>query len=251
MNNCYCVCTMPNTYPSYVRHWDNFEETNFKLEWVSDITQDPDFNVGFTYTEQDVKNNLNFDREVSKSHFYSGGGKRNIIWFYAHFRMMNYYLSNPNYDYYWFFDDDVRADNWVDFFKGFENVNDDFISYFVFKNEMVEDQPHVPKIDSRTHSGGGWFLRFPGDGDLLPDTCTNIFGSFFPIVRYSKRAMEELVKLNEQGYSGYSEGFVPTVLNDLGLKVSTLINSDDTSDFFDVDKVNIKHKNIKVKWEWI
>ena len=78
-----------------------------------------------------------------------------------------------------------------------------------------------------------------------------MFGSFFPVVRYSKQAMEELLKINNEGYNGYSEGFVPTVLNEKGMKISSLIKSDDTSDYYDVDKVNLLHKNIRTTWSWI
>ena len=41
------------------------------------------------------------------------------------------------------------------------------------------------------------------------------------------------------------------MLNQHGMKLNTLIKSDDTSDFFNVDEVNIKHKNIKIEWSWI
>ena len=113
MNNSYCVCTMPNTYKYYVGHWDNFKDTGFNLEWISDVTKDPSFDVGFRYTEDDIRRNLNFTKDVSKAHYWNGQGNRNVVWFYAHFRMLNYYISNPNYDYYWFFDDDVKSSNWV------------------------------------------------------------------------------------------------------------------------------------------
>jgi hypothetical protein len=63
--------------------------------------------------------------------------------------------------------------------------------------------------------------------------------------------MKKLLDLNNEGLSGYSEGFVPTILNKHGMKLNTLIKSDNTSDFFDVNEVNIKHKNIKVEWSWI
>jgi hypothetical protein len=241
---------MPNTYDHYRVHWDNFFETGNELTFISDVTKDPSFNVGFTYTEEDVRRNLNFTKELSKMHFWNSVGNRNIVWFYAHFRMLNYYMSNPNHDYYWFFDDDVRMDNWVEFFKGFENEDSDFISYFIFKNKNVENQPHVPKIDDQTFSNDQWFHRFPGDGDVLPDHH-QLFGSFFPVVRYSKAAMDKLLEIHRSGFDGYSEGFVPTVLNQHGMKLSTLINPDNTSRFFDVNVVNIKHKNITVSWSWI
>ena len=63
--------------------------------------------------------------------------------------------------------------------------------------------------------------------------------------------MKKLLELNNEGLSGYSEGFVPTMLNKHGMKLNTLIKSDDTSNLFDVDQVGIKHKNIKIEWSWI
>jgi hypothetical protein len=44
---------------------------------------------------------------------------------------------------------------------------------------------------------------------------------------------------------------IPTVLNYEGQKLKTIITPENTSNFFDVDKVNILHKNIKINWEWI
>jgi len=78
-----------------------------------------------------------------------------------------------------------------------------------------------------------------------------MFGSFFPVVRYSKRSMEELLKINNEGYDGYSEGFVPTLLNERGMKMSSLINADDTSNYYNVNEVNLLHKNIRTSWSWI
>jgi hypothetical protein len=251
MNNVYCVCTTPSTYYSYVEHWNNFYSENRNLIFVSDNTLDEKFKVGFTYNENDVRKNLNFYKHIGPKHFWNSVGNRTIIWFYAHFRMLNFYLSNPNHDYYWFFDDDVKAQNWDDFFKVFENNDSDFISYFCFKNENVESQPDVPKIDHKTFSYKLWFERFPGDGDTLPENTNEIFGSFFPVVRLSKRALEELLKVNNEGYYGYSEGFVPTILNRKGFKLQTLIDNNDTSKHFNVDDVVIRHKNTKITWSWI
>jgi hypothetical protein len=41
------------------------------------------------------------------------------------------------------------------------------------------------------------------------------------------------------------------IVNYEGQVLKTIIKSDDTSDFFDVDKVNILHKHTKIRWEWI
>ena len=63
--------------------------------------------------------------------------------------------------------------------------------------------------------------------------------------------MKKLLELNNEGLHGYSEGFVPTMLNHHGMKLNTIIQPNNTSLFFDVNKINILHKNIKVTWEWI
>ena len=63
--------------------------------------------------------------------------------------------------------------------------------------------------------------------------------------------MKKLLETHNKGLIGYSEGFVPTMLNKFNFKLKTLINSDNTSDFFDFNLVDIKHKNITIKWEWI
>lgn len=251
MNNIYCVCTIPSTYFAYVNNWNNFPKNNRDLVWVSDITNDESFNFGFRYTEQELRKNLNFNGNVSLKHYWNSFGNRNIIWFYAHFRMMNYFIQYPNYDYYWFFDDDVKIRNWELFFDGVDKDTSDFLGYFIFKNKNVISQPNVPYMDNNTTSQHMWFERFPGDGDKLEENTTELFGSFFPINRFSNRAMKKLLDIHNQGFYGYSEGFVPTMLNKYNFTLGSLIKSDNTSNYFDVNEVDILHKNTKITWQWI
>lgn len=251
MNNVYCVCTTPNAYASYVRHWDSFKDSGNELRWLCDISKNKEFKLDFDYTEDDIRKNLNFNKQLSTRHYWNSVGNRNIVWFYAHFRMLNFFIQNQDYDYYWFFDDDVKADNWSEFFKGFDGDDSDFISYFIFKNKNVGSQENVPVIDNRTFSNDQWFFRFPGDGDKLPKEINELFGSFFPVVRFSKRALKALLKIHEAGYDGYSEGFVPTVLNFLDFRLRTMFTPENKSDFFDNNIVNLTHKNIKIEWSWI
>jgi len=248
MNNIYCVCTTPSVYPSYKNNWTSFPK---ELTWLTDVTNNNTFRLGFNYTQNDVRKNLNFNGEVSKKHFWNSQGDKNIIWFFAHLRMLNFYKTNPNYDYYWFFDDDVKVGDWNKFFEKLDQDDSDFISYFIFKKNNVTSQEYVPIIDNRTFSKNSWFDRFPGDGDILDENTTELFGSFFPIVRFSNNALKKLLEIHNKGLIGYSEGFVPTMLNKFNFKLKTLINSDNTSDFFDFNLVDIKHKNITIKWEWI
>lgn len=243
------VCTCSDTYHSYKNYWDS---VNIEFDYVADITKRPLENYkGLSFTEQDIRDKFNFEGEVSKRHYWNSFGNRNIIWFYAHLRMLYYYEANPNYDYYWFYDDDVTIRNWKAFHAGFEDNKADFISQYGFKQPGIKNQSNVPEMDNRTTSKHMWFERFPGEGDILFDDTTELFGSFFPIVRYSNRAMAKLVQCLKEGIYGYSEGFVPTILNYYGMGLDTIFNSDSQAKYFDDSIVDVKHKNIKINWEWI
>jgi len=236
------VCTCDNTYKSYESYWNSVD---FEFEFLSDR-----YPTGIEYDEQKVRDIFNFKGDVSKKHFWNSQGNRNIIWFYEHLRMAYYYMLNPNEDWYWFMDDDVICDNWSEFFKSFENNTSDFISYYLFKNTNIDSQGNIPTIDSNTHSGTAWFDRFPGDGDFINRT-DELFGSFFPIVRFSNKSLKHLTDLLINNIHGYSEGFVPTQLNKDGFTLDTIFNNQSKSNHFDVNKIHILHKNIRVDWSWI
>ena len=57
------------------------------------------------------------------------------------------------------------------------------------------------------------------------------------------------MKLHEEGYYGYSEGFVPTSLASDGFKVSSMM--DEHNNFFIKNEVcTLLHKGQKFTWEW-
>lgn len=239
--NKYCICTMPETWDVYK---NNFKDDRF--EFIVDVTKRP-FDGGFQFTEQSIRDRLSFEGGVSKKSWWNPYGNRTVAWYYAHFRMLLYYMENPDADYYYFLDDDVKAD-WGLLFAGLDRSDADFMAYFIFKNIGVVSQD-VPVIDNQTYSGREWFKRYPPDGDTF--ISEELFGSFFPIVRFSNKAMRELVDACHKGFFGYGEGFVPSYLNWTGYKLKSIINKDDKSDLFDVEKVNILHKNQKITWSWI
>lgn len=245
------MCTTPETYGAYIGHWKNFSETGKKFELLSDVTRKESFDIGHTYTESLLRERLNFTGEASNKHHWNTSGNRNIIWFFAHLRMIYYYMDFPDHDYYWFFDDDIRMVDWTEFLNGFTDIEHDFLAYFIFKSKAATTQVDVPVIDDRSFSGQEWFSRFPGSGDRLPPDVKNYFGSFFPIVRYSRAALETLLKIHLDGFNGWHEGFVPTILDHNNMKLSTIIQPDNTSTYFNMQKADIKHKNITVKWNWI
>lgn len=251
MNNALCMCSTSDLCGPHVDKWANDKLDIGDKFVIVDITKDPTFDKWFTFTEQELKDNLKFNQEVSKFNWWNSYGNRNIAWFYAHLRMINFYMKYPNYEYYWFFDDDIKMDNWELFFNSFKNEDADFLTYFLFKNIDVESQPDVPKIDDRTYSRTEWFKRFPGVDANLPIDMTNLFGSFFPTTRFSNKALKTIMEYNLNGYHAYHEGMVPTILNYEGQKMKTIITPENTSNFFDVKEVNILHKNMTINWEWI
>jgi hypothetical protein len=56
------------------------------------------------YGNEDFKDHK-FDKPIDTRHRW--GSHQNPKYFYAHFRMLVFYLKNPGFDHYWFFDDDV------------------------------------------------------------------------------------------------------------------------------------------------
>jgi hypothetical protein len=242
------VCIHGGSFNGYDPYW---KSTGIDYEYLNDISK-INIGEGLHYTEQDCRDIFRFQGQVSKSHYWNSYGNRNIIWFYAHLRMIYYYHKNPQYDYYWFYDDDVTIDNWKVFEKSFIGNTTDFISYYLFKKEDYKSQPKIPIIDNNTTSDHMWFERFPGDGDKLPSDVQEYYGSFFPIVRISNRALCKLYELwrNKKLY-GYSEGFVPTILNYYNYSLDTIFDNNSESKHFDDKIVNVKHKNIKIGWQWI
>ena len=250
MNCKHIVCSHRGSFLSYNRYW---QDTNLNFEYLIDTSNGflkPD-HESTLYDEYSLRKDLNFEGEVSKKHYWNSQGNRNIIWFYAHLRMLLYFKKHPGYSYYWFYDDDVTVADWDIFHKAFENNDSDFISYYCFKHSQVTSQPLIPILDDNSTSGQGWFNRFPGHGDILFDDTTEYFGSFFPIVRLSNKALTKLSQCLDEGIYGYSEGFVPTILNYYGLKLDTIFDNTSTIKYLKDNQVDITHKNIKIDWSWI
>jgi hypothetical protein len=252
MHNCYCTCFNSDTLNSYIKDWELFFEKENTFAIIDDHGKNVNCTLknAFLFNEDQIRQNLKFPHVISKQHFWNTIGNRNIVWFYAYLRMLNFYISNPNYDYYWFFDDDVKCSDWNALFST-SKYDSDFLCYFTFKKNNVVSQLNVPIIDEKTYSKQGWFNRFPGDKDTLPENINEFFGSFFPIVRFSNIALKTLLEANKKGYYAYGEGFVPTVLNAKGLALDTLYLPDNTSRHFDINQVKITHKNQTINWEWI
>ena len=192
----------------------------------------------------------NFNRLINHTHRW--GNHQNPKYFYAHFRMLSYYIKNPNYKYYWFFDDDVTfSGDLKKLLNDYELYADDFVAIQAFKKEAYPELSRVSVVsDKMKGSGGRWLDYAPGAGDNYKSVYRHL-GSFFPVVRFSNKALEHLNNLNKEGFFGYSEGFVPTALASDGFYVSSML--DDNDKYFIKTNSNciIRHKGATFTWSRI
>jgi hypothetical protein len=192
----------------------------------------------------------NFNKPINHNHRW--GSHQNPKYFYAHFRMLVFYLKNPDFDHYWFFDDDVDFDGDMKLFlDNYKNQNEDFLAIQAFKKEDYLEFPKISIINNRMKgSHGNWLEWSPGPGDNFESKSRHI-GSFFPIVRFTKNAMNYLLDLHREGFYGYSEGFVPTSLASSGFSVASIM--DEFNNFFIENNTNCKlyHKGSEFTWEWL
>jgi hypothetical protein len=232
------VCTKANS--SYHSDWSNeFKPTNDDYILCdlgsnspppSKILLDVIPDNFIAYSENDLRHNLEFYKNPSDKHWWSGNGSRNIIWFYPHFRMMYFYMLNPNYDYYWFFDDDVTFPNnqLYDFVNAHKSLDHDCMISYIFGKTNQENQSDTLDMDENMiayHSNEhNWLTLYPGPGDIHPSDVVKSYGSYFPLVRLSNKALRILLEEHKNEYYGYSEGFVPTILDYKGLSLYSIYN---------------------------
>lgn len=257
------ICTTPG-FSAYSKEWTRdlkFGEHNYilcdmgssdrsiSIPTMMNFMQDNIVN----YNLDNVKKSLNFNIEPSDVHRWNLGGGRNIIWFYAHFRMLYFYKVFPNYEYYWFFDDDITFPNsdLTKFLEKHNRLDYDCMITYLFANLNAKNPSNVLTMEqgmgsyhSQDHH---WLIHYPGVGDKQPPYITETYGSYFPIVRFSNRALKKLMEVHEEGYYGYSEGFVPTVLNHFGMSLYSIFNKDSKVNL--AEDIVIHHKFDTILWK--
>jgi hypothetical protein len=60
----------------------------------------------------------------------------------------------------------------------------------------------------------------------MADDIKEKYGSYFPVVRLSNKALSILCDEHQNGYFGYSEGYMPTILNHRGLSLYSIYNKE-------------------------
>lgn len=201
-----------------------------------DTVIDPNALLGYVqdniinYSTDNLREALNFYAEPSDRHRWNVGGGRNIVWFYPHFRMMYFYKLFPEYEHYWFFDDDVTfpQNELYEFINAHKDLDHDCMISYLFSDLNAENPSRVLEMEETMGSyhsqDHNWLTHYPGAGDVQPTDVREKYGSYFPLVRLSNRALKTLVEEHERGYYGYSEGYVPTILNYRGLKLYSIYN---------------------------
>jgi Protein of unknown function (DUF3405). len=122
-----------------------------------------------------------------------------------HFPLLKFYLQNPQYDYYWNIEDDVRFyGNWSYLFDFYKDNDADLITCHI--------QPF------RENTGWYWWHTLNvGDHSISID---QVVKSFNPIYRISNRALALLHKSLTNGWSGHHEVVMPTLFYASGFPIA-------------------------------
>lgn len=115
-----------------------------------------------------------------------------------HFPLLKFFKENPDYDYYWCIEDDVRyTGDWSHLFSHFENSDKSFISSYIHR---YSDDPKWP-----------WWLTLKySDKWIKPEY---LIRSFNPIYRISRDALAFIDQELLDGWEGHHEVLFATLLH--------------------------------------
>jgi hypothetical protein len=122
-----------------------------------------------------------------------------------HLTALEFFKRQPNFQYYWFIEYDVRyTGNWKDLFDGFADNPSDLLASHI---RHQEEEPRW--IFWKT-------LQLP-PGETLSGPMIR---AFCPVQRLSARALRLLAVSVQEGWSGHFECLVPTLLAEKGYALS-------------------------------
>ncbi|MBE5320740.1 DUF3405 domain-containing protein [Pedobacter sp. MR2016-19] len=123
-----------------------------------------------------------------------------------HFPLIKFFRDFPEYDFYWYVEDDVRfLGGWDVFFSYFLNngIDDDFLSSHI---RDYEDEPDWYWWSSLKNEQSGIEKEY--------------IRSFNPIFRISRSALAYIDQCHSEGWSGHFEVLLPTLLKSAGFSIS-------------------------------
>ncbi|UGU15235.1 DUF3405 domain-containing protein [Sinomicrobium kalidii] len=159
-----------------------------------------------------------------------------------HFPVLKFFRNFPDYDYYWYIEDDVRyTGNWKLFFDSFSNVHNDFISTHVQRSHV---EPQWP-----------WWDTLKYHNKSIP--MEKRIRSFNPIYRISKEALHFIDQALLDGWCGHHEVLLPTLLANAGSEImdfggeGEFVLSGNESKFYIGDYTNntaVHNPNTTFRW---
>ncbi len=128
---------------------------------------------------------------------------------HAHFPVFQFFRDNPDYDYYWVLEYDVKfSGEWRLFFDSFLKTDADFLTCHIRPYADERDWPW-------------WELNHPQEAIPLNERLR----SFNPIYRISKAALLFLHQAFKSGWRGHYEVALPTLLHKNGLSIRDISGS--------------------------
>jgi hypothetical protein len=120
---------------------------------------------------------------------------------HIHFCLLDFYLSHPGYDYYWFVEYDVRyTGEWSTFFNAFRSFDHDLLTSHI---RSIAQEPQYC-----------WWNSLYHPTKTVPwERCLR---SLNVIYRISNRALKFLHEAHLEGWGGFFEVFFPTLLDSNG-----------------------------------
>ena len=144
--------------------------------------------------------------------------KKSPLWCNTEISLVYFYLKKPNYKNYWVVEYDVRfSGEWIDFFNFFSESDSDIISAYTLRYKENPD----------------WFMWQRTNKDIKNEDKVHMF---IPVFRLSARALKLLSIRYSQGYYGFCEVIIPTLLNIGGYKLEGLGDFCDKS-YFNWEKI--------------
>ena len=131
------------------------------------------------------------------------------------FLFLSFFLENPNYDYYWILEYDVRfTGRWKTFFDRFSHSEADLLTTTVRRY-------------AKDPSWFWWFAVSPPTKTLEPRlgkplTNAELIAGFMPIARFSRKACTFLDKMYKLDWCGHHEVIVPSLLARHGFSIEDI-----------------------------
>jgi hypothetical protein len=123
---------------------------------------------------------------------------------HSHFLLLDFYLSHQKYDYYWFIEFDVRyTGEWESFLRSFESFDQDLIASHI---RHFSEEPLWP-----------WWYSLYHPTRSIDET--KFLRSFNVIFRISNRALEFIHREQMDGWQGFNEVSLPTLLYHGGYRI--------------------------------